>query len=320
MSTFGMNGEIVFPSHNGRQAFKIRRFNQVMIESSWKSLTDTAEITIPRRVKDFDRNKIDEWFREGDPVEIKLGYDLDAEMEFSGYIARISAGFPITIDCEDEMYHLKRKQVSVSIQNCTLKELLEKIAPGYNIIGDETKLVGTFRFKDKTAAECLDELKEKGIYCYFSGKDLYAMQTTRRSVGKPTQIIIERTAGESLQQKAVEQTKVIIELIRKIGKKLKVEYGDDEPAKTIRFKYSGDVISEDAMLSEAKDVYKQAKTPGMDGDITLFGIPRMRIGDVVDLKSYMYPNKNGLYYIDSVTKTFGEKGYRQKCKLGDKAI
>lgn len=319
MSTYAMYGEIVFPAHKGRQGFKVRRFGGVKIESSWQSLTDSAEIVLPRKVKDFDRMKVSEWFREGDPVEIWLGYDGDLTLEFSGYVTSVPVGIPLVIKCENEMYKLKRTTVSVSKQNCTLKQLLNAIAPGYEIACDDTKLLGSVRFSNMAASEILDELKRTGINSWFDGKVLHALSTSKGNA-EPVKILLERTAGESLKQKAVEDTLVTIRLLRKIGKKIKVEWGDKGAGKRITRELSGLNLTESEMLNEAKQIYNQAKLPGLDGDLTLFGVPRVSHGYRVKLTSTLYPEKDGTYYIDAVTKTFDRQGYRQVCKLGDKAI
>jgi len=59
----------------------------------------------------------------------------------------------------------------------------------------------------------------------------------------------------------------------------------------------------------------------MDGDINLFGIPIIKHGMKIKLLSILYPEKDGIYYVDAVTKSLErDSGIRQKCKLGDKAV
>lgn len=319
MSTYAMTGEIRFAAHNGRKGFVIRKFSECTIESSWTSLTDTAEIIIPRKVKDFDRMKVSEWFREGDPVEIWLGYNGNLELEFSGYISKVPAGIPLVISCEDEMYKLKRQTVSVSKQNCTLKELLAAIAPGYTVVCNDSQLLGNVRFSKMASSQILEELKKQGIHSWFEGKELHAFSKSKSEL-PPVDIQLEKTASDSLKQKAIEDTMVIISLIRKKGKKLKVEFGDKGAGKRLTRELSGIEISEAEMKREAEKIYKDAKQPGLDGDVTLFGVPRVQHGMKMNLNSVLYPEKDGIYYIDAVTKTFAPGGYRQNCKLGDKAV
>ena len=78
-------------------------------------------------------------------------------------------------------------------------------------------------------------------------------------------------------------------------------------------------MTKEEMTREAQRLYELSKRPGLDGDVTLWGIPRVQHGCRMKLKSVLYPEKNGTYYIDAVTKTFAKEGYRQVCKLGLKA-
>ena len=232
-----------------------------MVSPNFRIVRNTTRITsynvcytkllrTPKNAKDFDRFKISEWFREGDPVEVWLGYDGELELEFSGYITKVSAGIPLVINCEDEMYKLKRNVVSVSKQDCGLKELLEAIAPGYKVVCDNTHLVGNVRYSKKAASEILEDLKQKGIYSWFEGKELHAFNKSKSDID-PVDVKLEETAGESLKQKAIEDTMVIISLIRKKGKKLNVEYGDQGAGKRLRKELSGMNITEVEMRKEA---------------------------------------------------------------------
>ena len=323
MSTYALCGEITFPAHNGRQEFRIRRFSECKIESSLKGLTDTAEIILPRKVKDFDRMKIGEWFRPGDPVRIDLGYDNNIYTEFTGYVKATPAGVPLVLECENEMYNLKRSTISISKTNSTLKELLQAIVPGYKIVCNETKIIGSIRFKDLTQAQCLEELKKQGIICFFKDKVLYALDNLSHLEGKTHSIILEHTAGESIKVKEIHQTKVFIELIRKIGKRVKVEHGDENPGLIIRRTFSGVNMSESEVKDMAKALYNLAKTPGLDGDVILFGIPRVKLGDSLKITSSIYdkaPEYGKPYRVVAITKTFSQNGYRQSCKLGDITI
>jgi hypothetical protein len=230
--TYAMYGEIVYPSSHGRSAMKIRRFSEVKIQSSWQSLTDTADIVLPRNVSDFDRQKVSDVFQEGDPVQVWLGYNGDLSLEFSGYIAKVPAGVPLAMSCEDEMYKLKRTTVSVSKQNCTLKELLQAIAPGYDIACDDTKLLGAVRYSKMPVSQVFDDLKKQGMYCWFEGQTLHSFNTSK-SDDDPVSVLLEKTAGESLKQKQVENVMVVISLLQKIVKKLKIEYGDKDAGKSL---------------------------------------------------------------------------------------
>lgn len=323
MSTYAIYGEIVFPATTSRGAIKIRRFNSIKIDSSWKSLTDTAEIVLPRKVRDFDRDNISEVFKEGDPVSILYGYDGDLNEEFSGYISKISVGYPIVITCEDEMYQLKRKPVSISEKNCSVEKLLNTIAPGYKVSCDNAILIGDIRYSKQSATSIMDDLKKKNINFWFEGKTLHAFAVSKKDLD-PISITLEKTASQGLKQKAIEEVFVIVKCLQRIAKKghkyISAQEGSETAGCRIVKEISGMNFSESDLQNEAKAIYKQKTTPGMEGDVTLFGIPKIQHGMKMKISSILYPEKNGIYYVDAITKTVDRSdGIRQICKLGDKA-
>ena len=312
--TFAFYGEIEFPASRTRGKVTIRRFSKVKIETSWKKLTDTATIVLPRKVKDFDRYKVNDIFQAGDPVIIRLGYDGDLFDEFTGYIFKVTTGVPIEITLEDEMYMLKRETVSISKASCSLKELINEIAPGYTVQCDDSA-IGSVRYSKKLVSEILDDLKSKmGLYTYFRGKTLVCGRTSIDG-GQRVKVSLEKQAQETLKERNVEQVYVRLESLQKNGKMLKGDKGEKK-GNTITIKQPN--LTKVEIERVVNDAYDKATKPGLSGDLTLFGVPRVQHGMIVDLSSILYPEKDGAYYIDSVIKEVDTKTYRQVAKLGDK--
>ena len=313
--TYAFTGQIYFPAAHGRQAISIRRFIDVEIVTGFKQLTGTAVVKFPRNVRNFDRQKVNDLFRKGDPVTISLGYDGNEVEEFSGYVLQVSTGFPIEIRCEDEMYNLKRKTVSISKRSCTLKELLNAIATGYKILCDDTS-IGSVRYSKVLVSDVLDDLKQKmSFYTYFRGKTLVCGRTSIDG-GKHQQIIIEKQANDTLKEKSIEKVYVRMESLQRNGKMLKFDMGEKN-SNNIVLKQPNLALIEIKKIVQA--TYEQALKPGLDGELTLFGVPRLEHGMIADLVSVLYPQKNGSYYVDSVKKTVTvDGGYRQVAKLGNK--
>lgn len=313
--TVAFSGVISFPAAHGRASIDIRRFIDVTMESGFRMLTGTAEIRFPRNMRSFDKKRVNEMFQKGDPVNIMLGYDGNEYEEFSGYVLQVSTGFPVVIKCEDEMYNLKRKTVSVSKRSSTLKELLNEIASGYQILCDDAQ-IGSVRYSDMLVSEILDDLKQKlGFNTYFRGKTLVCGRTSIDG-GEHVKVVIEKQANDTLKEKSIEKVYVRVESLQKNGKMLKVDKGE---------KNSNGIIIKQPNLTEIEikkivnATYEKALAPGLDGELTLFGIPRLQHGMIADLESTLYPEKNGSYYIDSVKKTVSfTGGVRQVAKLGSK--
>ena len=82
--TLALNCKIVFSANERRSGIILTQVTEIVVESSWKLLTDTAEIVIPRKVKFFDKNNVREVFRRGDFVTISFGYNGINVEEFRG--------------------------------------------------------------------------------------------------------------------------------------------------------------------------------------------------------------------------------------------
>lgn len=297
--------------------------NSVHIESSWKMLTDTAEIILPRKLRDFDKKKIEDLFQEGDEVVIELGYNNQLYTEFKGYINKVAKGVPVRILCEDEMYKLKRKNVSVSFKNAKLNDILKAIVPEYKLDTYGDTRIGKVRYSNVTAAQVLEDIQKKvGLYSYFTpDKVLHVGKVYGDDVNiKPVTIYLERNAvAEELEYEKRDNEKIKVKAvsITKGGKKIEVSVGDDGGS-VKRLNYPG-LVTKIELEQAAKKDYERLRKERLSGNITLFGIPRVQHGMVVDFKSDLYQDRTGRYYIDKVTKDFKDDAtYRQVLEMGNK--
>ena len=115
--------------------YVIDSVNEVQIKSSWKDLTSTAHVVLPKNVavQNLDGsqfNLIDKptyipvvgttpVLLRGDQIKIELGYRYQNSnniwveqynTEFKGWVAKINPKTPLEIECEDNMYLLKQAQ------------------------------------------------------------------------------------------------------------------------------------------------------------------------------------------------------------------
>ena len=117
--------------------------NDVKIKRSIHSFIDTAYILLPASARlknsvDLTTNSMSTAmiFSEGNPVEIRLGYDeADMKLEFKGFVKRVNATSPCEIECEGYSWQLKRKNVlwSTGKEKNTLKKMLETLVQGTDI-------------------------------------------------------------------------------------------------------------------------------------------------------------------------------------------
>lgn len=319
--TLAMVSKIVFPETATHGEIIIRKCNAVKIESSWETLTDTAVIILPRNVRDFDKLNVKTIFKNGDPVEIYLGYDEELILEFTGFISEVSADIPIKIKCDDYMYLLKKHDVNISMRSTKLEDLIKSIIPS-GIEYDVADInIGTKRFPKTTAAKILEELQGKNIYSYFKGKKLIVGKIYSDDASEPVVFnFSQNVVDNALQYKNKED--VIIKIIATStlpkGKKIKAEFGDEFGQEQHLSYYNIQLQAE--LLKLAMADYDKYKVEGFKGNITVFGIPSVTHGMKAQIISYQYPDRKGLYFIKKVTKEFDDSPkYRQIIDLDKKA-
>lgn len=318
-----MNAKVVFKATENHPEFYIRRISEVEIESSWKTICDTAHVVLPRNVKDLTQKKVKDLFKRGDKVEIYLGYGLDEDLllEFSGYITQVSADFPITIKLEDEMWRLKQIPVNFSSKNENLKPFIQKYVTDYPTDIDVKVVLGAVNIKNKTLGEVFKMFQEKlSLYSFVRNGKLVVAKPYSDVTDKVPVFDLERNCvSNDLNYLSKEErtVKVICESeqnFAKTKKKLKFEFGDPDPKTTIKRKLS--VTTMNDLQSEVRRIYDLHKKEGFDGSFTTFGTPSVQHGQKVKITSFLYNDREGIYYIDAVKKTFSIDGYRQEIELG----
>ena len=318
-----MNAKVVFKATESHPEFYIRRISEVEIETSWKMICSTAQVVLPRNIKDFNQNKVKDWFKRGDKVEIYLCYGLDEDLilEFSGYITQVSADYPITIKLEDEMWRLKQIPVNFSSKNEKLKSFVQKYVTDYPILIDAEVPLGAVNIKNKTLGEVFKKFQEDlSLYSFIRNGKLVVAKPYSDVTDKVPVFDLERNCvSNDLNYLSKEErtVKVIAESVQnfaKTKKKLKFELGDPDPKTTINKTLSVTTLND--LQAEVRRIYDLYKKEGFDGSFTTFGTPSVQHGQKVKITSSLYNDREGVYYIDSIKKKFSRDGYRQEIELG----
>ena len=318
-----MNAKVVFKATESHPEFYIRRISEVEIESSWKMICSTAQVVLPRNIKDFNQNKVKDWFKRGDKVEIYLCYGLDEDLilEFSGYITQVSADYPITIKLEDEMWRLKQIPINFAAKDIKLKEFIQKFVTDYPILIDAEVPLGAINIKNKTLGEVFKKFQEDlSLYPFIrNGKLVVAKPYSDVTDKIPVFDLEKNCVSNDLNYLSKEErtVKVIAESVQnfaKTKKKLKFELGDPDPKTTINKTLSVTTLND--LQAEVRRIYDLYKKEGFDGSFTTFGTPSVQHGQKVKITSSLYNDREGIYYIDSIKKKFSRDGYRQEIELG----
>lgn len=322
--------QITFAQTENRPELVLRNIKSVHIESSWKRLTDTAELTLPRKAIYLEQGKtrvnffeVKELFRKGDPVLIELGYNGRLVKEFEGYITHVSADIPIVIKMEDEMYQLKKLPVNISLPKTSLSNLLKKIIPGYEIDALEVEL-GALKFAKTTVAKVLEFLQDEySLFSYMEGKKLICGKIyADNSDQEPVNLHLEKNVvNNDLNYKDKEDVLIRINAVSTLsnGTKIEVTVGDETGEERQLTYYGIELRAELTKL--ANEDLKKYKVDGFSGSIKTFGVPVVKHGMKVNLKSDLYPDRNGVYYVEETIIDFDDTPqYRRKIQLGEKAL
>lgn len=309
--------------HIGKYVF--RQINDVQVESSYETLTDTCTITIPRKLA-FQGKTIfldkDPIFKKGDPVVVKLGYDYDAKHEvYTGFISRIESGIPTKIICEDSAYKLKEtKPFNLTYPTLDIEQLLKEILPsGINYKLPGKIELGKARFTKVTASQILKYLHDKfSINAWFRGSTLYVGLNYFPELQKEHAFgFQENIISDNLEFVRADDVKISVKAtsILPDNSKIEVKKGDAEGTeRTIHF-YN---VSKSTLEERATKALTDFKFDGFRGSFTTFGSPLVRHGDIVDLTDNYYTEKSGKYIVKSVKTSFGLSGYRQEVELAER--
>ncbi|MDY3317711.1 hypothetical protein PG630_10360 [Riemerella anatipestifer] len=329
--TLAMCAEVRFLKTDRRPEFSVFRISSCEIETSWKMICGKAEVVLPRNVKYFDKYNIKEVFRKGDPVEIYLGYDGNLKLEFKGYIDQVSANYPITLKLEDEMWKLKQIPVNFASPNITLKGFIDSVVKDYPTDVDLNVSLGAIRFSKVTLGEVLNKLQsEMNLYSFIRNGKLTIAKPYSDVTNEIPVFDLERNCesndlnyltkeerlvkiiGQSMQEVA----KAVVK--KKQDKKLKFEWGDKDAQETINWTFN--VRTQKDLEAAVKKMYEDRKKEGYDGSFKAIGIPSIQHGQRVKIVSTLYQDRQGIYYVDGVKKTFDKSsGYRQDITLGQAA-
>ncbi len=320
--TFTMCCRIIFHENDRRNEIVLNRVTEVEFESSWKELTDRGSLTLPRNVRFFDKYRVKEVFRRGDPVTVFFGYDGNLVKEFEGYISEVSVDIPIVIKFEDEMFNVRKLPVNLISKNISLKELFERMIPGYELDVLEKVQLGAVKLAKTKVGPVLEKLQSDwGLYTYMRGKTVVCGKYyDHESTYKPVKFHLERNCvSTALNYQKKEDISLKIKVVSTLrnGTKITVDnLGDaDGNERQLTF-YNITVKAELERLGKLE--YEKYKQDRFEGSFTAFGIPSVRHGLKAAIKSTLYDDRSGNYYIEKVVKKFSPDGIRQDITLGDR--
>lgn len=321
-----MNSYIIVTSISTERQLVFDFVNRVEIESTFKRLTDTATITLPRKLS-LQNENLKQLIKRGDLVTIQLGYDGNLNTEFTGFVRDVEVNEQAVIHCEDSMYLLKKKK-SIDQDKPNAWRAIDLEGLISRLVGDTVQWqvshnfdIGAYRLTEDTVAKELDKLRERaGIFAYFRGTKLivgFAYELDKAS-NKVAYKFQWNVLENSLEYKDKEQTKIKIKAVnvKPDGSQTTQDFGDEDgELRTLHYYNKAD----SGIKSLVEADLEKLKFTGYQGDILVLGEPYCSHGWIADLKDDVYPEKEGSYLIDKVVVSYDiNGGYRRKITLGGK--
>lgn len=309
----------------------------IRIESSVQVLTNNAKVELPREF----RNAIDEvgksiniagksildFFKRGDTIKIEFGYDGDLQNEFEGYITKIGAEMPMLLECEDEMFQLKKApRVTKFIKSGKLIDILKAVLPSKYVVecnGDYS--IGKWLIEDATPYNVLEELREKaGIRAFFKDPltlcvgmivDFKAETVHRYNFNEN----VRRGSSLKFEQKESKPMFLTVESKQANGSVLSLsvgEKGGDEK----KMKLWPNMTKAELQLWADKQ-QTSVSYSGFEGTLDGWCYPRTKPGHAAQLYRPYYNDRHqdGRYFIESVTiDVNGSEGIKRANNLSYK--
>lgn len=303
-----INGKYVF-SHV--ISFKYKNSREQLTQSGHLELPNVSGIL-----------KLADPIKVGDSILIEAGYDNEYHREFSGFITKVYPGTPFKLDFEDKMWLAKQTTVNKSYRSIKLKDLLIELFPDA-LINTQDITLTDFRIVRSSKAKVLQSIKDMyGLDAYYKDDQLYV--GLAYNDGEDSTIIYDlqrNCISNNLEYRTKDEVKIKLKVISfsPDNKKIEVIYPEDKLEDYEERTFHTYNKTEPEMLAIAKEKIKDYIYDGFRGTITGFGIPRPKVGSIMDIRSPRYTEVNAKAFADAVEVSYSSKGFRRECTLGRRA-
>lgn len=314
----------------------------IRIKKSIHSFRNTATISLPAsaRLKSAEQGlpslQTAKQFNEGDWVKIELGYDGEFRDEFEGFVSRVNFSQPVEIECEGYSW-LMRKECNLkgSFPLVKLKDLMQFIVDKVNDGRDadhhitlspdipdlSLKQIVINNASGTQVIEYIKGLFNGILQAFWTGpRELY--------IGLSYMDVVRQTAKyrlnwntlppNNLKYHRAEDTQVKIEIVYRdeSGKQVTTETGEE-----------GGIVRRDNLtvvtdnktierIAEAK--LAQERWNGYEGALITLLQPYCQPGFRAEVEDRQYEERQGAYFVESTTVTYGTNGAKRIVELGQR--
>ena len=303
--------------------YRIGMLDKVEVHRSVELLADTATITLPGAQYNV-ALEVEKQLKRGDAVSVRFGYEeCGLVEEFRGYLQRISTdGGSITLACEDDLFTFRKDIPNEVLKNVTLQSLLQKVISGigqsYSVECSYSWTYSKFVINNATGYDVLKKVQEE------CGADIYLKEGILHIHAPGEMVGTERKYDFALNVEEADLTYrmaadkkvcVVVKATMPDGTVKEVETGSTGGEK---IEITSPTTDEASMKARGEQEVKRRSFDGYDGSITTWLVPECMPGDSASLHDEDYPEKDGCYFVRSVTTEFSSSGGKRKIELGFK--
>jgi hypothetical protein len=267
--------------------------------------------------------------KEGDKIKVHLGYNGNNQKEFEGYIKRINPKMPLELECEDDMYLLRKIRLKKVFKKNDVRELLQYMMDElYKQQGVRFDLyknipkcqVFNFWMDNANGITTLQELEDRYLLRTFlteiDGRKVLYCGLMYGLKKKNVNYIFNRNtiSLDDLKYNRPDDRsfKVVIHHISPDGHEKKYTFGDPKGEDhEIRIQSP---MSDTDIKHYAEGVLQGLQAGGYKGGFTTFLIPNVEPGDIAVTTDPQFKERSGNYYVSGVHTTFGS-GARRKPQI-----
>lgn len=287
-------------------------------------------------------------FSEGEKVTISLGYNNTLTPEFVGFVSRINFTSPLEIECEGYSYQLRTRTYKRTFVRAQLLDILKYLVAGTDIVLDEKNIpsfiIDKLVLQDHSGTEVLEaieKLTHQTVRAYFQGNVLYmglillnvqSNTTAKPDVGYRIGWNVINAGTLKLRQAKNQLVTVKFLGVAKTGDITQAEEGYilSPQKKTVRtVGTSGTegetkvvkthaVNDQSALARMAKEMHSSLSYNGYEGKITAYLVPYCKPSDRALIIDEKYPERGGIYLVESTEVSYGTGGARRVVGLGIK--
>lgn len=311
------------------------------INKSFDKLTNTATIVMPNKFLQDNKtitvgsNNV---FNRNDIVKIEEGYFPNLNVEFEGFISKITPDSPLKLECQNRMYLLKQVNIpSKSFKSATVGEVVRFVAPNETVVfDDENAHIGAFQINNNSfvnAVKVFELLKKEfGFKVFYIGDTLHVrllpsilsqavdvatISFQKHIIASNLKYIKEEDVDLVLKAESIlaDNSRIILYGSKNEGK-VRITKKPQTAAQTKPLVVYN--FTEAQLRAEIEKRIDDFIYEGYEGSFTMFLEPRLNPEDKVTLVDNKNVERNGTYLIKSVRKTFGIDGGRQIVELRNK--